>query len=282
MDTTGQKADGSTYYEYILLYTDDVLCVSEHPEKVLREELGHYFQLKEESIGPPKIYLGGKVQKVQLENGVLCWAFGSSQYVQAAVSNVETYLDKPENQYWGKLPARSNSPLPASYCPELDVSRELSTEESAYFQSLIGVLRWIVELGRVDVCLEVSLMASHITLPRDGHMRALFRIFSYLKTHHNAELVYDPSDPIINKSRFKQKDWASSEFGHVEGKEEKPTNAPEPRGFGFTLPAKVNADHATNTTTRRSRSGFMVYINSAPVYWMSKKQTSIESSSFGS
>ena len=34
--------------------------------------------------------------------------------------------------------------------------------------------------------------------------------------------------------------------------------------------------------TRRSRSGFIVFLNSAPIYWTSKKQTSIETSSFGS
>jgi hypothetical protein len=46
--------------------------------------------------------------------------------------------------------------------------------------------------------------------------------------------------------------------------------------------AKVDADHAADTTTRRSRTGFIVYLNCAPIYWMSKKQNSVESSSFGS
>ena len=46
--------------------------------------------------------------------------------------------------------------------------------------------------------------------------------------------------------------------------------------------AKVDADHASDTTTRRSRTGFLVYLNCAPIYWMSKKQASIESSTFGS
>jgi hypothetical protein len=91
---TALRSDGSEYYEYILPYTDDALVVSERAEHVLRRELGRYFTLKEESIGPPKIYLGGHVRKVQLENGVECWAYGSSQYVQAAVKNVETYLKK--------------------------------------------------------------------------------------------------------------------------------------------------------------------------------------------
>ena len=58
------KADGSEYYEYILLYTDDTLCISENPEKVLRTEIGRYFTLKEDSIGPPKLYLGGNCREV--------------------------------------------------------------------------------------------------------------------------------------------------------------------------------------------------------------------------
>ena len=57
---------------------------------------------------------------------------------------------------------------------------------------------------------------------------------------------------------------------------------PEPRGTGFVIRAKVDADHASDTTTRRSRTGFLVYLNCALVYWLSKKQTSVESSSFGS
>ena len=46
--------------------------------------------------------------------------------------------------------------------------------------------------------------------------------------------------------------------------------------------AKVDADHSADTDTRRSRTGFLVYLNSGLVYWRSKKQTSVESSSFGS
>jgi hypothetical protein len=53
-----------------LLYTDDALVLSKNAEKVLRIELGRYFTLKAEPIGPAKIYLGGSVRKVQLDNGV--------------------------------------------------------------------------------------------------------------------------------------------------------------------------------------------------------------------
>ncbi len=103
-------SNGTEYYEYILLYTDDVLVISENAESVLRKELGRYFELKEKSIGPPKLYLGGKVRKIQLDNGVWCWAFGSSQYAHAAVESVETYSLKQEVEKW-KLPRKAETPL---------------------------------------------------------------------------------------------------------------------------------------------------------------------------
>ena len=113
-----KKTDSTSYYEYILLYTDDVLVISQHAEETLKE-LGRYFELKEESIVPPKIYLGGHCRKLQLENGVKTWAFSSSQYVQAAVNNVEEYVKDKEIL---NIPGRSETPMQSSYCPELDVS----------------------------------------------------------------------------------------------------------------------------------------------------------------
>jgi hypothetical protein len=272
------KPDGSEYWEYVLIYTDDVLVISTNGEKLLREGIGKYFELKEESIGPPKIYLGGSMRQVELENGVKAWAFSSSQYVQEAVRNVESYLD----QKGGKLPTRAETPMQTSYRPELDVTPELNAVDAAYFQSVIGILRWIVELGRIDICLEVSMLSSHLALPREGHLAQTFHVFAYLKKYHNTEMVFDPSDPVIDEASFDKKDWTSSEFGHVAGTEELPPNMPQPRGFGFVLRAKVDADHAADTVTRRSRTGFLVFLNSAPVYWLSKKQTSVESSTFGS
>eukprot|EP00957_Ditylum_brightwellii_P108448 8272641-Ditylum_brightwellii.AAC.1 len=57
---------------------------------------------------------------------------------------------------------------------------------------------------------------------------------------------------------------------------------PEPRGQGFTMSAKVDADHVSDTVTRRLHTGFLVFLNCALIYWSSKKQASVESSSFGS
>ena len=195
------KSDGNTYYEYILLYVDDALVVSENAESILCNELRRYFHLKEEPIGPPTVYLGGRVCKVQLENGVWAWSFSSSQYIQSAVKNVEEYIGKPENSHL-KILSKAETPLMTSYRPELDVSPELTPRDSAYYQSLIGILRWIVELGRIDICLEVSMMSSHLAMPRKGHLDQVLHIFAYLHKYHNTELVYDPSDPVVEQDVF--------------------------------------------------------------------------------
>ena len=94
--------------------------------------------------------------------------------MQTAAKNVDTHVAKVNDAQW-QLPAKTDTPLKASYRPELNVNPKLDATNAAYHQSLIGVLRWIVELGHVDVCLDVSMMSSHIALPREGHLRALLQ-----------------------------------------------------------------------------------------------------------
>jgi hypothetical protein len=186
---SAKQPDGSACWEYILLYVNDALAIGVNAEKMLREEIGRYFELKEASIGPPKIYLGGRMRQVILDNGMKVWGISLSQYVQSAVNNVEKYL-KEKGQC---LPKKADTPMRTSYCPMLDVSAKLDAEEGSYYMSLIGILRWMVELGRVDICLEVSFLSLHLALPRRGHMDQVLHIFAYLKVHHNAEIVLDPS-----------------------------------------------------------------------------------------
>ena len=272
----GVKDDGVEYWEYVLLYTDDILAIMTDPESFLRHEIGTRFTLKEKSIGPPSQYLGNKVSKVTLSNNVSCWSFSSSQYIQNAVQNVEDHLQSRGE----KLPARAKSPWSYNYRPETDISPTLSPTDAAYFQSLIGVLRWIVELGRADIAMETSALASMMAAPRIGHLQQVFRMFAFLKVKHNGVMVFDPTVPAIDESQFAREDWSATAYG--ECREEIPPNAPSPRGIGFTMRAFVDSDHAGDVATRRSRTGFFIFLNSAPIYWFTKKQTSIETSSFGS
>lgn len=48
------------------------------------------------------------------------------------------------------------------------------------------------------------------------------------------------------------------------------------------MKAKIDTDHASDTVIQQSQTGFLVFLQGAPIYWYSKKQTSVKSSSFGS
>ena len=73
------------------------------------------------------------------------------------------------------------TPLTSKYKPELDDSPELDAADTKWYQERIGTLRWTVELGRVDILLETSLMSSYMANPRVGHLEQVFHMFAYLK-----------------------------------------------------------------------------------------------------
>jgi len=142
----------------------------------------------------------------------------------------------------------------------------------------------MVDLGRVDITAEVSMMSSCLALPREGHLKALFHMFRYLEQKHNAVQVFDPTEPSINHNDFPKLDWSNTVYANERGelKEDVPKDLPKPCGKEFVMRMLVDSDHAGDHVTRRSRTGFLVYLNSALIYWTSKRQTTIETSSFGS
>ena len=92
------------------------------------------------------------------------------QYVKAAIANVEEFkLDVLGQQ----LPTRCTTPLQGNYRPELDTSADFKIEGVRYYQELIGVLRWAVELGQIDmIAMEVSMLSTHLTLTAGiSHLR---------------------------------------------------------------------------------------------------------------
>ena len=74
-------------------------------------------------------------------------------------------------------------------------------------------------------------------------------------------------------------DW--KEF-YPEASDVLPPDMPEPLGKAVQITMFVDASHAANLVTRQSRTGVLIFVNRAPIVWFSKKQASIETSSFGS
>jgi hypothetical protein len=259
----------------MLIYVDDILCVHHDPGSPLAK-LDEYFKMKEGSIQVPTFYLGAKLKKTVLPNGVVTWGMSSSKYVQSAVHNVKEYLAAlPGDQM---LVKKSSGSFAGGYKPELDESPELDPTRANFYQSQIGILRCCVELGRIDIITEVSMLSIHLCLPREGHLEAVFHVFAYLGLHHNARVVFDPTYPAVDMGTFIKTDWKSM-YGDV--KEMIPSDDPFPCGKKVDLRLFVDYDHAGEQFTRRSRTGFVIYLNMAPIVCFSKRQPTVESSVFG-
>jgi len=57
---------------------------------------------------------------------------------------------------------------------------------------------------------------------------------------------------------------------------------PQPRRRSVTTTAHTDASHAANKVTRRSHTGFIIFLNKAPIIWLSKRQNTVEASTFSS
>ena len=126
---------------------------------------------------------------------------------------------------------------------------------------------------------EVSMLSPYVTMTREGHLSQVYHIFTYLKINHNARIIMDPSFPHINEVDFEHSDW-SSYYGTE--KEAIQRNTPEQKGKEFIIRAFIDASFGGYKLTRRSWTGLIVFIKSAPIFWFSKKQGSCEIGTSGS
>ena len=110
-------------------------------------------------------------------------------------------------------------------------------------------------------------------------MDAAIHVMSYLRQKHNTRLMLDPSYPRNNKDAFiDDADW--SQF-YRDAKEALHSNAPKPLGKEIELRMFVDSDHAGDKSSRRSRTGFMIFMNMALINFVSKKQATVETAVFG-
>ncbi len=170
--------DNVRYYAYILCYVDDILCIHHDPMSVM-SEINIYFTLKPSSVGNPDIYLGTKLKQTQLPKGLMVWGLSPSKYVIQAVKNCQVHLTNNLN---GKylIPTRADNPIPVNYDPPTDHSEILDPECSSFHQHLIGVMRWMVELGHIDIATEVLMLSSYLACPCEGHLENALHVMGYL------------------------------------------------------------------------------------------------------
>jgi hypothetical protein len=150
--------------------------------------------------------------------------------VKQAVREVETELDR--------IGSKAVTPRTSGYRPEMDVTPELDAARMRYYQELIGVLRWICELGRIDILCSVAMLSHRLAMPREWYLDQCFQMFGYLKRHDRWMMVFDETEPNIDPSWFTKCDCAEL---YPYAKEATPPNAPEVRGRAVTTHCFVDA-----------------------------------------
>ena len=105
------------------------------------------------------------------------WLMSLDAYVKQGIINIEAELSKI-NCF---LPKRAATPIAGGYRSELDSSKELNHRQISFYQGLIGILRWIRELGRIDIVMPTILLSSYMISPSKAHLEQALYVFAYLK-----------------------------------------------------------------------------------------------------
>jgi hypothetical protein len=268
-------------YDYIAFYVDDFIIVSNHPAE-LAAELGEIFSIKE--IGPPSRYLGADVRWV---DGY--FHFSSTTYLTEVLDQLQragSLEEQPANGFKKfKTPYEfkedDTTPLTPGDHPELDSSEMLDDVGHHLFQRMVGILQWIVLIGRYDVCYVTASMSRFGSAPRQGHLDRVKRIFGYLRANPNRAIRINPSKIGDLPSPMAEDVMENMRKAYPDAQEEMMSNDPTPLGKPLPITVFVDADHAHDHVTRKSITGMLAFVGCTPINAKSKRQTSVESSTYG-
>ena len=267
MDPDVWMRDMGDYYEYIGVYVDDMEVAARVAKKVI-DEFTETYNLKVKGTGPIHYHLGCDFYRDA--QGRLC--ISPKKYV-------EKMVDSYKNMF-GSAPKQYKSPLEEGDHPELDTSEELDLDGIKKYQSLIGSLQWAVSLGRFDITTAVMTMSSFRANPRKGHLERVKRMVGYLSKFRHAAIRVRTEKPDYSHLPDAHYDWEKSVYGNVT--EEIPKDCPRPLGPEVVTTTFKDANLYHDLATGRAVTGILHLLNKTPVDWFSKKQGTVETSTYGS
>jgi len=125
------------------------------------------------------------------------------------------------------------SPLEKGDHPEIDDSEFLDGEGMQTYQSLVGVLKWSISIGRFDIAMAVMTMSSFRAQPSIGHLKCIKRICGYHFKMKDAAICFRTGELDYSGLDEEQFDWANTVYGDVS--EILPKDAPVLLGKYVTL-----------------------------------------------
>jgi hypothetical protein len=158
------------------------------------------------------LYLGGNIDDVEDKQ----WQEEGVHTALSARTYIENVMSKLEKLCGIEQFHKANSPMNDLYHPETDDTPLLNDEHASKYRGLIGCANWIITLGRFSMA------------PREGHFKAMQRVFGYLRKFTKGRILIDPGF-------FEQKEHQSNDFDnwrefYPDSEEELPPDKPDPLG----------------------------------------------------
>ena len=255
---------GQHCYEYIARYVDDLMIFAKDPASVIKA-LGEKYPVQ---AGSENLYLGGDI--IRSEGHMF---LNAKTYIKNVCSKIENLCELTLKHF--------DTPMATDDHPETDDTTVLDEKTHSIYRLLIGSAQWTITLGRFDIMYAVATLSRFAQVPHQGHFDRMLRVFGYLKYHADLGISMNPiiSSFPSSSTPFNPQSWKEQ---YPNAHEEIPDDAPTPLGRSIKIVTHVDASHASNLLNRRSTTGFIVLANGIPVYWHSKEQHTIETSTFGS
>ena len=281
------------HYEYIATWVDDLLVFSKKPMEII-DQIKDTYDLK--GVGSPEYYLGSDYLTVPNDNQLngtatidneekdknlsplwlkegIKTAFSARTYIKNTIERLEQMIGREFPEF--------DSPMSESIHPEIDNTNILDPERHSHFRSLVGCANWLVILGRFDIAYAANTFSRFSNEPRIGHLKGMIRVFGYLKRYDKGKIIIDPNYP--NHELYESENYDNWKEFYPEAEEMLPDENDKIEYLGppVRITAYKDSDHAHDLVTRRSVTGILLFVNNTPVKWISKRQKTIETSTYG-
>ena len=100
-----------------------------------------------------------------------------------------------------------------------------------------------------------------------------------MKHHQKFRIVFNNNPPNYDDVEFVEHDW-SEQYPDIP--DDMPDDVPEALAGYARITVYVDASHACDLITRRSVTGILLIVNLTPAKWYSKRQNTVETSTYGS
>ena len=152
--------------------------------------------------------------------------------------------------------------------PELETSELLDDDRHIYYQIIVGMLNWIVGIGRFNIAHATLSLACFAFYPRKGHLDRAFSVFGYLKKYPNKRIFVDSQDPTITGGDLSHYSKPVEDFkdNYPDTMEEIDEYLPLPLIDELSITVFVDSDYAHDKVTCQSITELIMIVSRTPVF----------------